>query len=68
MQMNTHTITVVGFILLTIALITLEVVARRRGSRVPTAGQMAGFLMQTRVTRVLVLLLWGWLGWHFFAR
>ncbi len=68
MQMNTHTITVLGFIVLTIALITLEVVARRRGSRVPTAGQMVGFLMQTRVTRVLVLLLWGWLGWHFFAR
>ena len=68
MQMNTHTITVLGFTVLTIALITLEVVARRRGSRVPTAGQMVGFLMQTRVTRVLVLLFWGWVGWHFFAR
>jgi len=66
--MSTHTITVLGFIALTIALITLELVARRRGSRVPTAGQLVGFLMQTRVTRVLVLLLWGWLGWHFFAR
>ena len=68
MHMNTHTITVLGFTGITIALITLEVVARRRGSRVPTAGQLVGFLMQTRVTRVLVLLLWGWLGWHLFAR
>jgi hypothetical protein len=25
-------------------------------------------LMQTRITRLLILLLWGWLGWHFFAR
>ncbi len=66
--MNTHTITVLGFTVIAIALITLEIVARRRGSRIPTAGQMLGFLMQTRVTRVLILLLWGWLGWHFFAR
>ncbi len=66
--MNTHTITVLGFAVIAIALLVLEVVARRRGSRVPTAGQMLGFLMQTRVTRVLILLLWGWLGWHFFAR
>jgi Family of unknown function (DUF6186) len=65
---NTHTITVLGFTVIAIALITLEIVARRRGSRIPTAGQMLGFLMQTRVTRVLILLLWGWLGWHFFAR
>ncbi len=66
--MNTHTITVLGFTVIAIALIVLEVVARRRGSRIPTAGQMVGFLMQTRITRVLILLLWGWLGWHFFAR
>jgi hypothetical protein len=29
---------------------------------------MFGFLMQTRITRLLILLLWGWAGWHFFAR
>ena len=66
--MSTHNITVLGFTLIAIALIALEVVARHRGSRVPTAGQMIGFLMQTRITRVLILLLWGWLGWHLFAR
>jgi len=65
---TTHTITVVGFAFIAIALIGLELVARRRGSRIPTAGQMFGFLMQTRVTRLLILVLWGWLGWHFFAR
>jgi hypothetical protein len=68
MSMSTHDITVLGFTLIAIALIALEVVARRRRSRVPTAGQMVGFLMQTRITRVLILLLWGWLGWHLFAR
>ncbi|HUK68208.1 MAG TPA: DUF6186 family protein [Streptosporangiaceae bacterium] len=66
--MNTHTITLVGFTVMAIGLIALEVFARRRGSRIPTAGQLLGLLMQTRATRVLILVLWGWLGWHFFAR
>jgi uncharacterized protein DUF6186 len=66
--MNTHMITVVGFTLIAAALLGLEVAARRRGSRIPTAGEMVGFLMQTRITRLLILLVWGWLGWHFFAR
>jgi uncharacterized protein DUF6186 len=66
--MTTHEITVTGFALIVLAFFALELVARRRGSRVPTAGQMFGFLMQTRITRLLILLLWGWAGWHFFAR
>jgi len=65
---TTHAITVAGFAAIAIALITLELVARRPASRVPTAGQVLGFLMQTRATRVLILVTWGWLGWHFFAR
>ena len=66
--MTTHQITIAGFACIAASLITLELVAHRRGSRVPKAGQVLGFLMQTRITRVLILLLWGWAGWHFFAR
>jgi hypothetical protein len=66
--MTTHAITIVGFTFIAMSLIVLELAAHRRNSRVPTAGQVLGFLMQTKITRVLILLLWGWLGWHFFAR
>ncbi|MGE5290716.1 MAG: DUF6186 family protein [Micromonosporaceae bacterium] len=66
--MTTHAITIMGFAFIAVSLAVLELAAHRRGSRVPTAGQVLGFLMQTRVTRFLILLLWGWLGWHFFAR
>jgi hypothetical protein len=66
--MTTHAITIAGFFFIVGSLFVLELIARRRGSRVPTAGQMFGFLMQTRITRLLILLLWGWAGWHFFAR
>jgi Family of unknown function (DUF6186) len=66
--MTTHAITITGFAAIAVSLIVLELAAHRTNSRVPTAGQVLGFLMQTRITRVLILLLWGWLGWHFFAR
>jgi Family of unknown function (DUF6186) len=66
--MTTHAITITGFAFIAVSLIVLELVAHRGSSRVPTAGEVLGFLMQTRITRVLILLLWGWLGWHFFAR
>ncbi len=66
--MTTHAITVVGFTAIAISLIGLELAGRRPGSRVPTAGEMFGFLMQTRITRVIILVSWGWLGWHLFAR
>ncbi len=66
--MTTHAITVVGFTAIAISLIGLELAGRRAGSRVPTAGEMFGFLMQTRITRVIILVSWGWLGWHLFAR
>ena len=66
--MTTHAITIIGFSFVAALLIVLELAAHRRGSRVPTAGQVLGFLMQTKVTRLLILLLWGWVGWHFFAR
>jgi Family of unknown function (DUF6186) len=66
--MTTHQATIAGFAFIAMSLIALELVAHRRGSRVPRAGQVLGFMMQTRITRLLILLLWGWLGWHFFAR
>ena len=46
----------------------LEFLARRPGSRIPTVGQWLGDLMRPRIGRVLVLLGWWWLGWHYFAR
>jgi Family of unknown function (DUF6186) len=64
----THQITIAGFAAIAIAFMALELAGRRPGSRIPTAGEVFGYLMQTRVTRVLILVAWGWLGWHLFAR
>lgn len=66
--MSTHVITVAGYAGLIAALIVLEVLAHRRGSRIPKMGEWFGYLMRFRTGRVLILLGWAWLGWHFFAR
>jgi hypothetical protein len=64
----TRGITIAGFVIVIAALFVLEYLARRPGSRIPTMGQWLGYLMRWRAGRVLVLLFWWWLGWHYFAR
>jgi hypothetical protein len=66
--MITRVITAVGFAGAISALVTLEVLARRPASRIPTLGQWLGYLMRSRIGRALILLGWLWLGWHYFAR
>lgn len=64
----TRGVTIGGFLVIVAAMVLLELYARRPGSRVPTVGDWLGYLMRPRVGRVLVLLGWWWLGWHYFAR
>lgn len=64
----TRGITIAGFVIVIAAILLLEWRARRPGSRIPTIGQWLGYLMRPRIGRVLILLGWWWLGWHYFAR
>jgi hypothetical protein len=66
--LSTRGVTIAGFVLVIAAILTLEVLARRPGSRIPTIGEWLGYLMRPKIGRVLVLLGWWWLGWHYFAR
>jgi hypothetical protein len=65
---STRAVTIAGFAVVIAAMIALEFLARRPGSKIPTMGQWLGYLMRPRTGRVLVLLGWWWLGWHYFAR
>jgi hypothetical protein len=56
-----------------VAFATVELLSRREGSRIPSLGDLSGFVMQYQVGRVpvgrvAVLGFWWWIGWHFFAR
>lgn len=64
----TRIITIAGFAVVIAALVTLEVLGRRPGNSIPTVGQWLGYLMRPRLGRLLILLGWLWLGWHYFAR
>ncbi|MBO0808509.1 MAG: hypothetical protein J2P32_09440 [Actinobacteria bacterium] len=66
--MTTRIITIVGFVLVIGAMLVLEYLGRRPDSKVPTVGQWFGYLMRPRIGRLLVLVGWWWLGWHYFAR
>jgi hypothetical protein len=61
-------ITVIGFAIVVAGLFALEYIARRKRSSIPTLGEFLGYAMRPRAGRLLILLAWLWLGWHFFSR
>jgi hypothetical protein len=69
----TRAFAVAGFVLAGLLVVAVELVARREDSRVPTIGDLCGYVMRYQVGRVPVgrigiLGFWWWLGWHFLAR
>ena len=73
MNSVTRMVTIGAFLLAFAGFATVEWVARREGSRVPTLGDIGGFVMRFRsgrlpVGRIAVYGFWLWLGWHLFAR
>ena len=71
--MTSRFIIISVFLVAALAFATVELLSRREGSRVPSLGDLSGFVMQYQVGRVpvgrvAVLGFWWWIGWHFFAR
>ena len=66
--MVTRILTVLGFAAVIAALAVLELLGRRKGSRIPTLGEWLGYVVRSRAGRLLILLGWLWLGWHYFSR
>lgn len=68
-----HVLAISGFVLVTGLVALLEWLARREGSKIPTLGELSGFVMRYEVGRlpvgrIALLGFWWWVGWHFFAR
>jgi hypothetical protein len=66
--MSSRAITITGYVLIGVAGLAVELMARRRGSRVPTLSQLLGFVMRERWGRLGILFVWWWLGFHFLSR
>jgi len=58
----------VGFVLLTVAGLVIELRARRAVPDRPTVGELVGIVVATRTGRFVLVALWVWVGWHFLAR
>ncbi|HYK29341.1 MAG TPA: DUF6186 family protein [Streptosporangiaceae bacterium] len=67
-MVSTRAETIIGFVVIIGALITLEILGRRKNNRIPAVGEWLGYVMRPRSGRALILLGWLWLGWHYFAR
>jgi hypothetical protein len=66
--MNSHDVTVVGYLILLAVAVALQVAARRRWVTVPPLGVVVRRAMRSRPGRIAVIAGWAWLGLHFFAR
>lgn len=66
--MSTRTITVAAFAALFVLAAVLVVAARIRPERFASFPELVAHLGRRRITRIAVLAVWAWLGWHFLAR
>lgn len=65
--MNSHDLTVLGYVVLLTTGVLLEVLATRTRARIPSLEHVLARVMRTRTGRVGVLVAWAWVGLHFFA-
>lgn len=66
--MNSHWYTILGYLLVLAAGITLQIIAIRRPDRFPSLGRVFTHVMRSRTGRVGVFVAWAWIGLHFFAK
>lgn len=66
--MTSHDITIAGYLAVLAAAIVLQVLALFTRAPVPPLGDVFTRIMGSRTGRVGVLIAWGWIGLHFFAR
>jgi hypothetical protein len=65
---STHAFTVVGYILIALGALVLQLFSYRENSRIPSLGTAFSRIMRTRSGRVGIMAGWVWLGLHFLAR
>jgi len=66
--MSSREATIIGYLTVLAAGITLQVTAAQRPDWLPSLGRVLSSVMQTRTGRVGIVVAWAWVGLHFFAR
>lgn len=65
--MSSRTLTFVGWGLLAVALVAVQVAAAR-GARIATLRELLRTVTRARTAQVLAFIGWLWVGWHVFVR
>ena len=58
-------LTVGVFVIIGIALLVTEVLARYTTARVPTLSTLLRWAMRRRSAQIGLVMAWWWIGWHF---
>jgi uncharacterized protein DUF6186 len=66
--MNSHDLTVFGYLVLLTGGVLLQLLATHTRAPIPSLEHVLTRIMRTRTGRVGVLVAWAWVGLHFFAR
>ena len=66
--MNSHDVTVAGYLVVLLAGIVLQLLATKTRAPIPSLGKVLAWAMGTRTRRIGILVAWAWVGLHFFAR
>lgn len=61
------TITVIGYIVLVVAGVSLWLFARFYPNLIAPLGSVIDRLTSRRRTRIALVAIWWWLGWHFYT-
>lgn len=66
--MTARLLIAVGFALVFAVAVVVDIRARRPESAVRPFGDVLAVALRTRTGRIVVFVIWLWLGWHFLAR
>jgi hypothetical protein len=66
--MTARAVIIAGFVVLLALILAAVLLTHLRRDRFATVSATLGYLIRTRTAKVLAVLVWAWLGWHFLAR
>ena len=66
--MTARTLIIAGFVVLATLLLAAVILTHARRDRFATVSATLDYLIHTRPAKIIAVLVWAWLGWHFLAR
>jgi hypothetical protein len=66
--MTERTVVILGFAVIFVGTAAAIAAAHLRPDRLATVTETLDRLTRTRTAKIIAVLIWAWLGWHFLAR